>query len=149
MISRGQPILIYGFVFCFLGALAIAASLAEMASFTPTLLVISLGIHAGAEGHVSLHVVAYRLTRTHWLVCDFIASLSHFLTYKLVTQILPLECSSPAPCSKVSLCKTTQTTTTNAGTVHYLLGLLFFAASLSTRCWGGCFRRSHVRWTLQ
>jgi len=36
MINGGPPTLIYGFVFCFMGALATAASLAEMASFAPT-----------------------------------------------------------------------------------------------------------------
>lgn len=34
--NGGGPTLIYGFVLCFLGALATAASLAEMASFAPT-----------------------------------------------------------------------------------------------------------------
>jgi choline transport protein len=36
MINGGSPTLIYGFVFCFFGTLATAASLAEMASFAPT-----------------------------------------------------------------------------------------------------------------
>lgn len=36
MINGGSPTLIYGFIFCFFGTLATAASLAEMASFAPT-----------------------------------------------------------------------------------------------------------------
>ena len=36
MINGGSPTLIYGFILCFFGTLATAASLAEMASFAPT-----------------------------------------------------------------------------------------------------------------
>ena len=36
LLNGGPPTLIYGFIFCWLGTFAVAASLAEMASFAPT-----------------------------------------------------------------------------------------------------------------
>ena len=39
-----------------------------------------MGVHAGAERHVDLLVVAYRLACDCWLVCHFVAVLLHMLT---------------------------------------------------------------------
>ena len=41
---------------------------------------ISLGVYAGAERHVGLLVVAYRLVGDYWMVCHFVAFLLHMLT---------------------------------------------------------------------
>lgn len=36
LLNGGSPTLVYGFIFCWVGTLAVASSLAEMASFAPT-----------------------------------------------------------------------------------------------------------------
>ena len=58
---------------------------------------VSLGVYAGAERHVGLFVVAYRLAGHDRMVRHFILFLSHMLIYKLGKQTLPLECSSLVP----------------------------------------------------